>query len=484
MRWRRPVKSKDASAWRGSILRRVIRRAVRAGLRSCATTAVLLAAAVPAFAHDIPASVVVQAYVQPQGDHLLVIVRAPLAAMRDVVFPLQGDGLLDLTRAETPLRNAALTWLAHDLSFYEGGTRLDAPRVVTARASLPSDRSFATFDTALAHVTKEPLPSGTTLYWNQALLDVLLEYPIRSDRSKFSVEPTLGRLGVHIVTVLRYRPPGGAERAFEYSGEPGLVHLDPRWHQAALQFVRLGFAHILSGTDHLLFLFCLVIPFRRLRSLIVIVTSFTVAHSITLMASAMHVAPGALWFPPLIETLIAVTIVYVALENIVYAAAGGAIAGAVSRRWITAFAFGLVHGFGFSFALRQWLQFAGSHLFSSLLAFNIGVEVGQIAVLIVLIPMLDLLFRYVLPERVGIIILSALVLHTAWHWMIERGEQLARFPLPRIDAAFVVGAMRGLMAMLALAAGVLLANTLLRRWTTADDLPRAPRPASRQGSSA
>jgi len=143
-----------------------------------------------------------------------------------------------------------------------------------------------------------------------------------------------------------------------------------------------------------------------------------------------------------------------------------------------------VHGFGFSFALRQWLQFAGSHLFSSLLAFNIGVEVGQIAVLIVLIPMLDLLFRYVLPERVGIIILSALVLHTAWHWMIERGEQLARFPLPRIDAAFVVGAMRGLMAMLALAAGVLLANTLLRRWTTADDLPRAPRPASRQGSSA
>ena len=127
-----PVKSKGVSAWRGSILRRVIRRAVRAGLRSCATTAVLLAAAVPAFAHDIPASVVVQAYVQPQGDHLLVIVRAPLAAMRDVVFPLEGDGLLDLTRAGTPLRNAALTWLAHDLAFYEGATRLDAPRLVAA----------------------------------------------------------------------------------------------------------------------------------------------------------------------------------------------------------------------------------------------------------------------------------------------------------------------------------------------------------------
>jgi len=447
MRWRRPVKSKDASAWRGSILRRVIRRAVRAGLRSCATTAVLLAAAVPAFAHDIPASVVVQAYVQPQGDHLLVIVRAPLAAMRDVVFPLQGDGLLDLTRAETPLRNAALTWLAHDLSFYEGGTRLDAPRVVTARASLPSDRSFATFDTALAHVTKEPLPSGTTLYWNQALLDVLLEYPIRSDRSKFSVEPTLGRLGVHIVTVLRYRPPGGAERAFEYSGEPGLVHLDPRWHQAALQFVRLGFAHILSGTDHLLFLFCLVIPFRRLRSLIVIVTSFTVAHSITLMASAMHVAPGALWFPPLIETLIAASIVYMALENIFGVTN-------VTRRWVITFAFGLVHGFGFSFALRETLQFAGSHLLTSLLSFNVGVELGQLLVLAVLVPALALFFRSGVPERTGTIVLSAIVGHTAWHWMIDRWDRQRQFRAPSIDVIVLLTIVRWTFAAVFVAAVV------------------------------
>ena len=80
--------------------------------------------------------------------------------------------------------------------------------------------------------------------------------------------------------------------------------------------------HILEGTDHLLFLLCLVIPFRRLRPLVVIVTSFTVAHSITLIASAFGFGPDALWFPPLIETLIAVSIVYMALENIVYAALG------------------------------------------------------------------------------------------------------------------------------------------------------------------
>ena len=104
--------------------------------------------------------------------------------------------------------------------------------------------------------------------------------------------------------------PTGETRAFEFHGDPGLLRLDPRWHQAALRFVVSGFWHILEGIDHLLFLFCLVIPFRRLRPLVIIVTSFTVGHSISLVAAAFGFVPDALWFPPLIETLIAVTIVY------------------------------------------------------------------------------------------------------------------------------------------------------------------------------
>src|SRR5262249_47337493 len=156
-----------------------------------------------------------------------------------------------------------------------------------------------------------------------------------------------------------------------------------------------GFWHILEGSDHLLFLCCLVIPFRRLRPLVIIVTAFTVGHSISLIASAFGFVPDALWFPPLIETLIAVTIIYMALENIVYAALA-TFAGHISRRWIIAFVFGLVHGFGFSFTLRESLQFAGNHLMTALFGFNIGVEIGQIAVLLVLIPALDLLFKYVI----------------------------------------------------------------------------------------
>jgi HupE / UreJ protein len=249
-----------------------------------------------------------------------------------------------------------------------------------------------------------------------------------------------------VITVLRFLPPSGVIRAFEFSSDPGLVRLDPRWHQAALRFVELGFFHILDGTDHLLFLFCLVIPFRRFRALIPVVTAFTVAHSITLIASAHNLGPDALWFPPLIETLIAMSIVYMALENIV----GGS---TVHRRWIIAFGFGLVHGFGFSFALRETLQFAGSHLLTSLLSFNVGVELGQLLVLLLMIPLLDALFRYVVAERMGTIILSALVAHTGWHWMTERWDRLRqfRFQWPALSAALLASAMRWTMLIVILA---------------------------------
>jgi hypothetical protein len=313
------------------------------------------------------------------------------------------------------------------------------------RVSLPSDRSFGTYEEAAAHLTGPPLPDDTELYWNQAMLDVWFEYAIHSQASRFSVRPGLGRLGLRVVTALRFLPPGGAERAFELSGDPGLVRLDPRWHQAAWRFVELGFWHILDGTDHLLFLLCLVIPFRRLRALVLLVTSFTVAHSITLVASAFGFAPEALWFPPLVETLIAASIVFMALENIV--------APRLGRRWMITFGFGLVHGFGFSFALRQTLQFAGSHLLTSLLSFNLGVELGQLLVLALMVPTLDLLFRFAVPERIGTIVLSALVAHTGWHWMIERGDRLRQFRLawPIVDAALLASATRWLMLAVAAA---------------------------------
>jgi hypothetical protein len=423
-----------------------------------------------AAAHEIPNDVRINVFVKPDGKKLELLIRVPLAAMIEVDFPTRGPGYLVLSLADDALRHATKLYLTDNIAVTEDDTPLPPPRVVYARVSLPSDKSFASYEQARAHVAGAPLADDLELYWNQQLLDVLLEYPIRSDHSEFAIRFKFDRLGRNVSTVLRFLPPGGAVRAFDFHGDPGLVRLDPTWHQAAWRFVVSGFWHILEGTDHLLFLVCLVIPFRRLRPLIIIVTSFTVAHSIALIASALDFVPEGLWFPPLVETLIAVTIVYMALENIIYAALNKDASGELSRRWMIAFAFGIVHGFGFSFALKETLQFAGDHLLASLVAFNIGVEIGQIAVLLVLIPAVGVIFRYVVPERLGIIILSALVAHTAWHWMIERGSELAKFPLPALDAAFFASAMRGLMAALILAGGVWLANGVLRRWIARDGI--------------
>ncbi|HUE96484.1 MAG TPA: HupE/UreJ family protein [Longimicrobiaceae bacterium] len=396
----------------------------------------------PVHAHEIPVDVTVRAFLKPEGNTLRMLIRVPLGAMRDMNLPIRGPGFIVFGQEEEHIYDAAEIWLANYLRLYENDQLLGDERIAMARVSLPSDQSFRTYEGAFAHVHGPRISPAIDLIWDQALLDVLIEYPIQSAESDFSIEPLLAHLGIRTNTILHFLPPSGAERVFQYSGNPGLVRLDPGWFHAAFTFVELGFFHILEGLDHLLFIFCLVIPFRRLRPLLVVVTSFTVAHSITLIASAMGLAPRALWFPPLIETLIALSIVYMAVENIVGAN--------VQRRWLVAFGFGLVHGFGFSFLLAESLQFAGAHLLTSLLAFNVGVEFGQILVLLLAIPVLELLFRKVVQERMGTIILSALVAHTAWHWMLDRGGDLAQyeFQAPVVNAAFLAITMRWLMLLL------------------------------------
>lgn len=429
-----------------------------------------------AAAHDIPNDVAVQAFVKPAGGRLHLLMRVPLKALRDIQFPEKPQGYLDLDRVAPFLPDAATLWISDFIDIDEGSVRLPKARVVAARISLPSDKSFQSYEQALAHLMGPKLPSDTNVVWNQVLLDVMFDYPIQSDRAEFSIHPGLARLGLRVVTGLRFLPPGGSVRAFEFTGDPGLVRLDPRWYQAALRFVVMGFFHILDGADHLLFLLCLVIPFRRIGALIPVVTSFTVAHSITLIASAYNLGPGALWFPPLIETLIAISIVYMALENIV----GGS---TVQRRWMITFGFGLVHGFGFSFALRETMQFAGSHLLTSLLSFNLGVELGQLLVLLVLVPLLELLFRFVVAERMGTIILSALVAHTGWHWMMDRWAVLKQyhFEWPVITAAFLASLMRWMTAAVILAGLIWFIKGLIDRRAAAkvlipysEDVKEAP----------
>ncbi len=368
--------------------------------------------------HEIPSEVVARMLARPGGAKFQVLVRVPMRSMRDVDVPELGPGYLDVDQLAPQLPELATQWIAPFVVVYEDGKRLPMASAVATQVSIPSDRSFLAFEQALAHTRGSRPANSENLIWGQVVFDVLLEYPIQSDLAEFSIHSRLDHLADSVVTALQFQTSDGVTRAYQFAGDPGLLPLDPNWFQAAWRFVQSGFLHILDGPDHLLFLFCLVIPLRRLRPLVWIVTSFTVAHSFTLIASALGLAPDALWFPPLVETLIAGSILYMALENVV---------GAARRRWLFAMGFGLVHGFGFAFALRETLQFAGSHVLTSLLAFNIGVELGQLFVLLLLVPVLAALFRFVIPERIGTIILSALAAHVAWHWMAERGAVLGQF---------------------------------------------------------
>ena len=400
------------------------------------------AAARPPAPHEIPADVIVRAFAKAGAGALHLVVRVPLTSMRDVDFPVRGPGYVDIEGATALLADQATVWIAGYVTLYEESALLPAPIVTGARISLPSDPSFADYDRAVAHIAAPPLPPATDLMLEQAMLDVILRVPVGSARSRFSIDPAWAHLGLRTTTVLRFITPDGADRVFQYRGNPGLVRLDPRWHQALLNFVALGFAHILDGIDHLLFLLCLVIPLRRIWPLVSVVTAFTVAHSITLVASVLGLAPEALWFPPLIEMLIAASIVFMALENIVGKALG--------RRWAWALGFGLVHGFGFSFQLGESLQFAGSHLFTSLLGFNVGVELGQLVVLVFMVPGLALLFSKVMKPRIGAIVVSALVAHTGLHWMVERWGVLRayEFARPAVDAAFGAVVLRWVLLLL------------------------------------
>ena len=205
------------------------------------------------------------------------------------------------------------------MKLYEDDRQLPYPEVLAARASLPVDRSFETYEQALAHINGPPLPLETDLVWEEGLLDVAFAFPIQSDsRVRHQPGPDAAR------------PARERRAALPAAGRRRARLRRARRSRASSSSIRAGIrrrcasSRMASPTSSTASTICcscsrLVIPFRRLRSLVVVVTSFTIAHSVTLIASAYNLAPDALWFPPLVETLIAVSIVYMAFENIVAA---------------------------------------------------------------------------------------------------------------------------------------------------------------------
>jgi hydrogenase/urease accessory protein HupE len=176
----------------------------------------------------------------------------------------------------------------------------------------------------------------------------------------------------------------------------------------ALGFLRMGIEHILTGYDHLVFLLGLVLVGGRFRSLFAVVTAFTLAHSLTLAFAVL----GA-WAPPprVVEPLIALSIAYVGIENFFIKGA--------ENRWRITFPFGLVHGFGFAAALRE-ISLSHAEIPSALLSFNLGVEVGQLAVLALALPLVLYLRKREWFSMRGTSALSGAVALAGVFWFLER----------------------------------------------------------------
>jgi len=414
----------------------------------------LFISAATAFAHDVPDNVSIRAFLKPAGSNLQVLVRMPVKALIDVEFPeLPGTGYLDLAHAEPYAAAASKLWVSDFLNLYEGDERLPKPTIVGFLLSREADPSFNSFGGALAHVNGPPLPSNSLLEWDRAALDVLLETPIRSDRSDFAMLPRWGRLGIRVITTVSFLPPSGGIRSYEYEGDPELYNLNPERYQSALHFLQLGLAHIMDQTDHLLFLFCLVLLFQGFRALIPFVMAFTLAHSFALSFFAyLFSGPQIIWIPPMIRMLMAAVIIYMGIESVLAGPARRA-----RQHWTAAIVSGLLFGFGFWFDVQPVLQFGGAHPLLSVLSFNAGLEIGQFLALGLLISAVHVFNWWTETARINTIIFAGLTVHLAWHRMAERAAILRAVPVqwPAFDTEaashwlFAIAAAAGLAWLLA-----------------------------------
>lgn len=217
-------------------------------------------------------------------------------------------------------------------------------------------------------------------------------------------------LGAHFQTVMSVRIPGQPSQEFALGEErpEAVVELSGAARTGWLSFIGMGAEHILSGPDHLLFLLALLALTRGFWPIAKIVTGFTIAHSITLSLATL----GIVDVPSrIVEPLIAATIIWVALENLLAPAR-------TAQRWLIAALFGLIHGLGFAGALTE-LGLPRAAMIRALIGFNVGVELGQLAFVAAVMPAVVWLAK---PGRIARLpqVLSVAVAAAGTFWLAER----------------------------------------------------------------
>ncbi len=278
--------------------------------------------------------------------------------------------------------------------FAEGGLHLlvDKQRLRGTVKSVRLHRvgnepGFATLAEAQLAVDTETA-LAPPLYVGDTIVDLVLYYdtigPVQSYSIASVLDPGLPDQDQTANLILDYA--SDTPQIFRSRGlmtEPLVIQ--KKGYGGFLSFVWEGIRHILEGLDHVLFVVCLVIGAQTLRALLLRATGFTVGHSVTLSLGFFGFIPSGAWFVPAVETGIALSIIFAAVAA--FMSFKDSARSEVTMVLLTTL-IGLLHGLGFSFVLHKILQVASPNIWQSLLAFNLGVELGQVAIILALWPAL------------------------------------------------------------------------------------------------
>jgi hypothetical protein len=258
---------------------------------------VLLAAIVHAATRPIPDVVNVKVFVRLDNGPLDLLVRVPLAAVKDIQFPTRGEaGYLDLEALPSMLPGAADHWIAGGFEVFDHGEPASRPEVDQPRIATISDQSFDSYQSAIDHLGAPPVAATENLFLDQVWFDMRLRYRLASQQPAIAIEPNVAGWGVRVSTDLKIVDAGGQVRSLTFEGNPGRIYLAPRWTDAGRQFMDRGTRFVRSTAPLLLFLFCLVLPFRRYRPAIPPVVAFVSTLLVGLLASTLGLTFETVWF--------------------------------------------------------------------------------------------------------------------------------------------------------------------------------------------
>jgi hydrogenase/urease accessory protein HupE len=320
----------------------------------------------------------------------------------------------ELEKSEVKEKNHDLEELVHHHLTLDLNNRQQEPTLEKMVLEKKEDKNFITY-----HLTFPAFAAGDTLSLNDGLYvnDPATNYV---NLISFEFAGTTGQAilqgkertwTILLTEAQEEQPQDGIttqpDESSEQQNQSEAAPAEETSNSGWFSFFKLGMLHILTGYDHLLFLLALLLRKQTFKQYAAIITSFTIAHSITISLAVL----GVITLPSrFVESVIAFSIVYVAVENIFRKE--------IRHRWGLTFLFGLIHGLGFANILKE-MNIPKSDLALALVNFNIGIEVVQLALVLLVLPLLTYMFKLQSSKliiRIGSIIVAAL----GAFWLIER----------------------------------------------------------------